>query len=172
MVGAEYITNKRKLNPLAELKERGTMYPFCIRHLGRKDYILYALAAQDRDIWLDKIVEAKARRIAYLLEQNDEPISLRLIADSSFAYPADSVRQGSVTIPGAPLDRAVKDLELIYGNNTPQPVISRSRVNCAVAFTSPHDTKQIAVVGTDDGVYGGWLKVLSFRRISLQILIF
>lgn len=150
------------------------MYPFRIKHLGKTEvYTLYAPTAQNRQDWCDKIMEAKTRHAASLYEQNAEPFRLRVMADSAFAYDAVTgyYRGGSVvSVQGTPLDRAIRDLEKIYGAGPRPGPVCRAQINCATAFTS--FGKSMIAIGTDNGVYTseatnarGWTRVSFMPQI-------
>jgi hypothetical protein len=157
------------------------MYPFRVKHLGKAEvYTLYAPTAQNRQDWCDKILEAKTRHAASLYEQNAEPFRLRVMADSAFAYDAVTglARGGNVvSVKGTPLDRAIRDMERIYGAGPRPGPVCRAQVNCATAFTS--FGKAMIAIGTDNGVYTseasnarGWTRVSllsSQTRISTNI---
>lgn len=142
------------------------MYPFRIRHLGRTEvYTLYAPSAQNRQVWCDKILEAKERHAASLFAQNAEPFRLKVIADSAFAYDASSSigKSGTIPIRGTPLDRCIREMEKEYGPVRPAPVC-RATVNCGTAFTCYG--RSMVAIGTDYGVYTaeasnprGWTRV-------------
>jgi hypothetical protein len=62
-----------------------SMFPFRVKHLGKSDvYTLYAPTALNRQDWCEKILLAKTQHAASLLEQNAEPFSLRVMADTAF----------------------------------------------------------------------------------------
>lgn len=163
------------LNSVSRLTPQATadadvknMYPFRVKHLGKTEvYTLYAPTAQNRQDWCDKILEAKTRHAASLYEQNAEPFRLRVMADSAFAYDAmaGSARGGNVvSVSGTPLDRAIRDLEKIYGAGPRPGPVCRAQINCATAFTS--FGKSMIAIGTDNGVYTseasnprGWTRV-------------
>lgn len=143
------------------------MYPFRIKHLGRTDvYTLFASSAKVRSEWCEHIVAAKTRHAASLYEQNAEPFSMRVMADSAFAY--DDTTAASMRDPGAPvretpLYRAIRDIDNKYGPMRPGPVC-RAQVNCGTGFTAYG--KAMLAIGTDYGVYisevlnpRGWTRV-------------
>jgi hypothetical protein len=143
-----------------------SMYPFRVKHLGRSDvYTLYAPSAASRQEWCDKIIEAKTRHAASLYEQNAEPFSLRVMADSAFAYDAMSMSQRSVvSVKGTPLDRSIREMERTYGAGPRPGPVCRAQVNCATAFNCYG--KSMVAIGTDYGVYTseannprGWTRV-------------
>lgn len=144
-----------------------SMYPFRVKHLGKTEvYTLYAPTAQNRQEWCDKILEAKTRHAASLFAQNAEPFRLRVMADSAFAYDAvtASAQKPLVNVKGTPLDRAIRDMEGVYGAGPKLAPICKAQVNCATAFTS--NGKQMIAIGTDYGVYTseasnprGWRRV-------------
>jgi hypothetical protein len=149
------------------------MYPFRVKHLGKSEvYTLYAPTAQNRQDWCDKILEAKTRHAASLYQQNAEPFRLRVMADSAFAYDAiTSLSQRSViSVKGTPLDRAIRDMERIYGAGPRPGSVCRAQVNCATAFNC--FGKAMVAIGTDNGVYiaeesnsRGWTRVSSLNII-------
>ncbi|KAL2262140.1 hypothetical protein VTK26DRAFT_2340 [Humicola hyalothermophila] len=149
------------------------IYPFKIKHLGHEIYTLYASTAQERAAWCSAIIEAKTRHARALHAQNAEPFRLRVISDGAFAY--DSVspfgRQPSVSIRGTPLDRAIRDMEKVYGPGRGPPPVCRATVNCACAFT--FFGKSLIAIGTDYGVYiseagnpRGWTRSVQISRVT------
>jgi len=143
------------------------MYPFRIKHLGKSDvYTLYAPSAKNRREWCEKIIEAKTAYAAALYEQNAEPFRLRVMADSAFAYDAlTAISQKSVvSVRGTPLDRAIREMEEIYGGGARPGPVCRAQVNCSTAFNCYG--KSMVAIGTDYGVYTseasdprGWARV-------------
>lgn len=145
------------------------LYPFKIKHLGHEVYTLFAMTPQSRQEWCNKIIEAKTRHAKALFSQNAEPFRLRVLADSSFAYDAVSAagKNAGVSVRGTPLDRAIREMEKVYGPGRGPAPVCRAQVNCATAFTA--FGKSIIAIGTDYGVYisdasdpRGW------QRVSLQ----
>lgn len=157
--------NRLTPTPSSDIDTR-SMYPFKVKHLGKTEtYTLYAPTAQSRQEWCDKILDAKTLYAASLYEQNAEPFRLSVMADSAFAYDVmSSVSQKSpVSVQGTPLDRAIRDMEKVYGGARPGPVC-RAQVNCATAFNCYG--KSMIAIGTDYGVYTseqsnprGWTRV-------------
>ncbi len=146
-----------------------SMYPFRVKHLGKTEvYTLYAPTAQNRQDWCDKILEAKTQHAASLYEQNAEPFRLRVMADTAFAYDVlPGITQRSVvSIKGTPIDRAIRDMERVYGAGPRPGPVCRAQVNCATAFNCYG--KSMVAIGTDYGVYTseasdprGWTRVSS-----------
>lgn len=160
------IAGKSTVSTTLETDEK-RMYPFRIKHLGRSDvYTLFASSAKMREEWCGHIVAAKTRHAASLHEQNAEPFSMRVIADSAFAY--DDATAASMRDPGAPvretpLYRAIREIEDTYGPMRPGPVC-RAQVNCGTGFTAYG--KAMLAIGTDYGVFTsevsnprGWTRV-------------
>jgi hypothetical protein len=158
-----------------------SMYPFRVKHLGKTEvYTLYAPSAQNRQEWCDKIIEAKTRHAASLFAQNAEPFRLRVMADTAFAYDVATAgaQKPLVNIKGTPLDRAIRDMEGVYGGGPRIAPICRALVNCATAFTS--NGKQTIAIGTDYGVYTaemsnprGWTRVsCNCQTVKININIF
>ena len=150
------------------------MYPFRVKHLGKTDvYVLYAPSAQNRQDWCEKIILAKERHAASLMQQNAEPFRLRVVADTAFSYDSMSGGQRSTIIRGTPLDRAIRDVEKRFDGLSPRPPpICRATVNCATAFQQPFGKHMIAI-GTDFGVFisdydnpRGWTKAISATRVT------
>ncbi len=147
-------------------KDEKILYPFRIKHLGKSEvYTLFAPTAQNRQDWCDKILEAKTRHAASLFAQNAEPIRLKVLADAAFSYDAMSGGARQLVIRGTPLDRAIREVEEIYGPPERQLPICRAAVNCATAFIQPYGKPMVAV-GTDYGVFiseydkpRGWVRV-------------
>lgn len=147
-------------------KDEKLLYPFKIKHLGKSEvYTLYASTAQNRQDWCDKILEAKTRHAESLFRQNAEPLKLRVLADTAFAYDAMSGGARQVTIQGTPLDRAIREVEQLYGDQERPQSVCRAAVNCATTFMQPYG-KQMMAIGTDYGVFiseyqnpRGWTRV-------------
>jgi hypothetical protein len=153
---------------LENAKEDRILYPFRIKHLGKRDvYVLYAPTAQIRSEWCDKIIEAKTKHAASLHAQNAEPFKLRVLSDSSFAYSDLVQTQKTTVIKGTPLDRAIADVEKKYENNLSRPLpICRASVNCATVFQQPPG-RIMCAIGTDYGVYfSEYENPRGWRRVS------
>jgi len=149
------------------------IYPFRIKHLGHEIFTLYASSAQERAAWCSAIIEAKTRHARALHAQNAEPFRLRVISDGAFAYDSTSMqgRQPNVSIRGTPLDRAIREMEQVYGPGRGAPPVSRATVNCACAFTS--FGKSLIAIGTDYGVYisetsnpRGWTRSVQISKVT------
>ncbi len=162
-------------NTTLEGKDEKILYPFRIKHLGKSEvYTLYAPTAQNRQDWCDKILEAKTRHAASLFLQNAEPMRLKVLADTAFAYDTMSGGAKQVVIRGTPLDRAIRNVEKLY-NSTERPLpVCRAVVNCATTFVQPQG-KQMVAVGTDFGVYiseyqnpRGWTRVRYLMEIVVN----
>ncbi len=162
-----------RLTQTNSTEEGKILYPFKVKHLGHEVYTLYATTPQSRQEWCNKIIEAKTRHARALHSQNAEPFRLRVLADGAFAY--DSVssvgRMPGVSIRGTPLDRAMREMEQIYGPGRGPAPVCRATVNCATAFNAYG--KSILAVGTDFGVYisetsnpRGWTRVSFFLATS------
>ena len=147
-------------------KEERILYPFRVKHLGKSEvYTLYAPTSQNRQDWCEKILEAKTRHAASLFAQNAEPMRLKVLADTAFAYDTMSGGAKQVVIRGTPLDRAIREGEQVYSSPDRPLPICRAAVNCATAFMQPHG-KQMVAVGSDYGVFiseyrnpRGWTRV-------------
>jgi len=148
------------------------LWPFKVKHLGHEVYTLYAKSENERTAWCTKIIEAKEQHARALHAQNAEPFRLRVLADGAFAYDSFSVagKVPGVAIQGTPLDRAIREIEQIYGTGRPPPVC-RASVNCATTFTA--FGKSLIAIGTDYGVFiseasnpRGWTRV-SLKRPTL-----
>lgn len=164
--------------PSAADAEGKILYPFKIKHLGHEVYTLYATTPQSRSEWCNKIIEAKTRHAKALFAQNAEPFKLRVMADYSFGYDQASPmgRLDGVVVRGTPLDRAIRDMERIYGPGKGQAPASavptyRTQVNCATSFTAYG--KSITAIGTDIGIFisetsnpRGWTKSVTATRVT------
>lgn len=168
--GAKSATNVTVLDSPSEK----VMYPFRVKHLGKIDgYVLYAPTSQNRQEWVDKIIEAKTRHAASLFAQNAEPFRLRVMADTAFSYDSNSGYPKGTTIAGTPLDRAIKEVERTHdGTSHRLAPVCRAQVNCATAFMQPYGQQKVAV-GTDYGVYitdynnpRGWVRAIAAQRIT------
>lgn len=155
------------------------LFPFRLKHLGHETYTLYAPTAEKRAEWVQKIVEAKTRHAKASFSQNAEPFKLRVLADTAFAYDTVSAmgKHAGVPVRGTPLDRAIRDLEKVYGPGRGPSPVSRAVVNCATGFSAYG--KSIIAIGTDYGVYisdttdpRGWVRVSRYfdRRTRSSIL--
>ncbi|KAK0628639.1 CNH domain-containing protein [Bombardia bombarda] len=149
------------------------IYPFRIKHLGHEIYTLYASTAQERVSWCQAFIEAKTRHARALHAQNAEPFRLRVLSDGAFAYDSTSMlgRQPGVSIRGTPLDRAIREMEQVYGPGRGPPPVCRAQVNCATAFTS--FGKSVIAIGTDYGVYisessnpRGWTRSVQIAKVT------
>lgn len=142
------------------------LYPFRVKHLGHEVYTLFATTPQIRQDWVDNIIEAKTQHARALHAQNAEPFRLRVLADSAFSYDSISSlgKTTGVSIRGTPLDRAIREMETVYGPGRGPPPVSRAAVNCAAAFSA--FGKSVIAIGTDYGVFisdasnpRGWTRV-------------
>lgn len=149
------------------------IYPFKIKHLGHEIYTLYASTAQERAAWCSAIIQAKTRHARALHAQNAEPFRLRVISDGAFAYDSASLfgRQPCVSIRDTPLDRAIREMEQVYGPGRGAPPVCRATVNCACAFTS--FGKSLIAIGSDYGVYiseasnpRGWTRSVQIPKVT------
>ncbi|KAJ4298624.1 Rho guanine nucleotide exchange factor [Collariella sp. IMI 366227] len=149
------------------------IYPFKIKHLGHETYTLYASTPSERAAWCSAIIEAKTRHARALHAQNAEPFRLRVISDGAFMYEAASLmgRQPCVSIRGTPLDRAIRDMEQVYGPGRGPPPVGRTTVNCACAFTSCG--KSLIAIGTEYGVFiseasnpRGWTRTVVIQKVT------
>ncbi|KAK5662931.1 hypothetical protein OQA88_6343 [Cercophora sp. LCS_1] len=166
------------LNAVTRLQTTGPddgriIYPFRIKHLGHEIYTLYASSAADRAAWCQAIVDAKTRHARALHAQNAEPFRLRVLSDGAFAYDSTSImgRQPGVSIRGTPLDRAIREMEKVYGPGRGPPPVCRAQVNCAAAFTA--FGKSVIAIGTDYGVYiseasnpRGWTRSVQIQKVT------
>ncbi|KAK7738983.1 Rho guanine nucleotide exchange factor [Cytospora paraplurivora] len=149
------------------------LWPFRVKHLGHDVYTLYAKAENERTEWCNKIIEAKTQHARALHAQNAEPFRLRVLADGAFAYDSFSAagRTVGVAIKGTPLDRAIQEIEQVYGSGRGPPPVCRAAVNCATAFTA--FGKSLVAVGTDYGIYiseatnpRGWTRSVQITRVT------
>ncbi|EFX01990.1 Rho guanyl nucleotide exchange [Grosmannia clavigera kw1407] len=167
------INSLARLAPGTQSEEGKTLYPFRVKHLGHEIYTLYATTPQSRQDWCAKIVEAKTRHARALAEQNAEPFRLRVLSDCGFAYDSitASSKLPSVSIPGTPLDRSIREMGKVFGTGRAPPPVCRASVNCATGFTAFE--KSIIAVGTDFGVYisdagnpRGWLRSVQLNKVT------
>ncbi len=149
------------------------LYPFRVKHLGHDVFTLYANSPVERQNWTEAIVTAKTAHARALYAQNAEPFRLRVISDGAFAYDSLSAgnRQGGVAIKGTPLDRAIREMEKVYGKGRGPPPVCRAQVNCATAFNAYG--KSLIAIGTDFGVFiseasnpRGWTRSLQMSRVT------
>ncbi|OLN96382.1 Rho1 guanine nucleotide exchange factor 3 [Colletotrichum chlorophyti] len=166
-------TTARLTPTMSNDPEGKILYPFKIKHLGHETYTLYATSSQARAEWVEKIIEAKTRHAKALFSQNAEPFRLRVLADGAFAYDTASFvgRQPGVPIRGTPLDRAVREIEEVYGPGRGPPPVCRAQVNCACGFNA--FGKSIIAIGTDYGVWisdatnpRGWMRSVQTSRVT------
>lgn len=161
-------------NTMIDSPNEKTIYPFKVKHLGNRDYTLFAPTAQVRQDWCEKITEAKTRHAASLFAQNAEPFRLRVMADTAFAYDSmSSTGTKSIVIRGTPLDRAIGEVESTFAAAGPKPnPVCRAQVNCATAFNQAFG-KHMVAVGTDFGVFmseydnpRGWTRTIASPRVT------
>jgi len=162
----------RLTTPTTTDSEGKIIYPFRIKHLGHDLYTLFASSLQDRENWCSSIIEAKTRHARALHAQNAEPFRLRVLSDGAFAYDAVSAlgKQAGVSIRGTPLDRAIREMEQVYGPGRGPAPVCRAQVNCATAFNAYG--KSILAIGTDYGIYiseasnpRGWTRSVQINRV-------
>ncbi|KAJ9155590.1 Rho1 guanine nucleotide exchange factor 3 [Pleurostoma richardsiae] len=167
-------TTIARLTPSSTSDSEGKiLYPFKVKHLGHEVYTLYATTPQSRQDWCNKIIDAKTRHARALHNQNAEPFRLRVLADGAFAYDSSSPmgRMAGVSIRGTPLDRAIREMEQVYGPGRGPPPVCRAQVNCATAFSAY--SKSIIAIGTDFGIYiseasnpRGWTRSVQINRVT------
>ncbi|KAK1750264.1 Rho1 guanine nucleotide exchange factor 3 [Echria macrotheca] len=150
-----------------------TSYPFKIKHLGHEIYTLHCSTVADRAAWCQAIIDAKTRHARALHAQNAEPFRLRVLSDGAFAYEVNpsAAKQQPVSIRGTPLDRAIREMEKVYGPGRGPPPVCRAQVNCATAFTA--FGKSMIAIGTDYGVYiseasnpRGWSRSVQLVKVT------
>ncbi|KND89802.1 Rho1 guanine nucleotide exchange factor 3 [Tolypocladium ophioglossoides CBS 100239] len=175
--GLEHAATASSMNSLVPTNsgdaEGKILYPFKIKHLGHEVYTLYASSARDRLDWCTSIFEAKTRHAKALFSQNAEPFRLRVLADASFHYDANSMyaRASGVPVKGTPLDRAIQDLERVMGPAHGITPVCRAQVNCATGFSA--FGKSVIAIGTDYGVFvsdpsepRGWHRTVQTTRVT------
>ncbi|KAI9682813.1 MAG: hypothetical protein M1822_006303 [Bathelium mastoideum] len=146
------------------------MYPFCVKHLGKETYTLFAPSEENRRDWREYIIQAKTRHAAALFAQRAEPLSLEILADC-FAYEdSDQLARPDITVRDTPLDRAITAFE--QGMGAQVKPVCRARVNCATSFRNSQG-KEMHAIGTDLGVYvrnsddwRSWSRVIPSLRIA------
>ncbi|KAI6644412.1 hypothetical protein MCOR14_001189 [Pyricularia oryzae] len=162
-----------RLNTTNSYEEGKILYPFRVKHLGHEVYTLYATTAQNRQEWCNQLIEAKTNYARALHAQNAEPFRLRVVADGAFAYDSISAmgRTAGVPIRGTPLDRAIREMEQVYGPGRGPAAVCRAQVNCATAFNAYG--KSIIAIGTDFGVYiseasnpRGWTRSVQISKVT------
>lgn len=142
--------NSNSSMPNAISNDEKVLYPMRVKHLGKPEsYLVYAPTAQSRNEWRQHIVAAKTQYAASLHEDNAEPFSMRVIADTFFAY--DIPTDCPAAIAGTPLYRAIRKIEEDHKDLLRSASACRSRVNCATNF--PAFGKEMLAIGTEDGVY-------------------
>ena len=162
-----------RLNSADSTGDAKILYPFKIKHLGHETYTLFAKDASTRDIWCQKIIEAKTRHAKALHAQNAEPFSLRVVADTVFQYESGSAvgKTTTTSVRGTPLDRAIREIEKIYGSGRGPGAVCRAQVNCATGFSA--FGKSLIAIGTDYGVYisdatdpRGWTRTCQAIKVT------
>ncbi|KAL2757729.1 hypothetical protein ACRALDRAFT_1061048 [Sodiomyces alcalophilus JCM 7366] len=162
-----------RLTPTMSNDKDKILYPFRVKHLGHETYTLFASSAEKRADWVQKIIEAKTRHAKALFSQNAEPFRLRVLADSAFAYDSATAltKQLSVPVRGTPLDRAIRELETVYGPGRGPAPVCRAQVNCATGFSAYG--KSIIAIGTEYGVYisdstdpRGWSRTIHVSKVT------
>jgi hypothetical protein len=145
------------------------IYPFSVTHLSSSGdtYTLYAESATARSTWVERILEAKNERA--IVMSKVEPFQARIVAESVFGNPTtlDQLSQK----PPALVDLSTMHRALValraekFGSRTLGKAITHARVNCAKSFIAPENTdfahQRLVAVGTDDGVYIGYLPEIS-----------
>ena len=155
-------------------REDKLLYPFRIRHLGQEVYTLFAQSHSSRQEWGEALLLAKSKHASALFTAHAEPFRLKILADAAFAYDTlvtHPVSRAAIT-PGTPLERSIKDIEGVFGEQPRPHPICRQTVNCAATFIQP-DGQSIHAVGTDFGVYftessnpRGWYKAIAATRVT------
>ncbi|PHH79159.1 hypothetical protein CDD80_5526 [Ophiocordyceps camponoti-rufipedis] len=153
--------------------ESKVIYPFRVKHLGHEVYTLHAPSARDRRDWCMSIIDAKTRHAESLFSQNAEPFRLRVLADASFHYDANSIymRASGVHVKGTPLDRAIQELESVMGSSQGIAPVCRAQVNCAAGFSA--FGRPLLAIGTDYGIFvtdpaepRGWRRTVQTARVT------
>lgn len=145
--------------------DKTLIYPFRITHLSASGdtYILYADSAKTRQTWIDEIMNAKRERAIVL--SHTEPFQARIVAESVFADP-QNLEQSSLNLPPlielSTMHRAIQALRAEpFGSRTLRRADTIARVNCAKSFIAPEHSdfphQRLVAVGTDDGVYIGYV---------------
>ncbi|ROT35369.1 Rho1 guanine nucleotide exchange factor 3 [Sodiomyces alkalinus F11] len=162
-----------RLTPTMSNDKDKILYPFRVKHLGHETYTLFASSAEKRGDWVRKMIEAKTRHAKALFSQNAEPFRLRVLADSAFAYDSATAltKQLGVPVRGTPLDRAIRELESVYGPGRGPAPVCRAQVNCATGFSAYG--KSVIAIGTDYGVYisdstdpRGWTRTVQVNKVT------
>lgn len=149
--------------------DKALIYPFSITYLsvGGDTYTLYADNPNARQTWVDRIMEAKAEKAR---ETKDiEPFEAKIVAESVFGNPS-SLDQLNVKPPAvvehSTMHRALTTMRAEpFGARTLGKAVTFTRIHCAKSFIAPEGTdfahQRLVAVGTDDGVYIGYLPELS-----------
>jgi hypothetical protein len=161
------------------------IYPFSVTHLASSGdtYTLYAENAQARTAWVEKILEAKLDRAVQ--NSKTEPFQARIIAESVFGNTTTAEnwnQKPPALVELSTMHRALGSLrEGPIGSRTLGKASTHARVNCTKSFIAPESTdyahQRMVAVGTDDGVYIGyvpepsglctsWQKVLSLPQTT------
>jgi hypothetical protein len=159
-----YVTNLA--SPPAD---KTLIYPFSVTHLASSGdtYTLYAESAQARQIWVDRILEAKNERARVMSKV--EPFEARIIGESVFGTPT-TLEQANQKPPAlvdfSTMHRALLSLRSEpFGSRTLGRSITNARVTCAKSFIAPEGTdyahQRMVAVGTEDGVYLGYIPEVS-----------
>ena len=149
--------------------DKALIYPFSITYLSvtGDTYTLYADTPNARQTWVDKIMEAKMERA--LAARKIEPFEAKIVAESVFGN-TTTVEQWNAKPPAvvehSTMHRALTTMRAEpFGSRTLGKAITWTRINCAKSFIAPEGTdfahQRLVAVGTDDGVYIGYLPELS-----------
>jgi hypothetical protein len=149
--------------------DKALIYPFSITYLSVNGdtYTLYADTPNARQTWVDKIMEAKMERAIAVRET--EPFEAKIVAESVFGN-TTTVEQWNAKPPPvvehSSMHKALTTMRTEpFGSRTLGKAITWARINCAKSFIAPEGTdfahQRLIAVGTDDGVYIGYLPELS-----------
>jgi len=149
--------------------DKTLIWPFSVTHLSSSGdtYTLYAENANARQTWVERILEAKIERA--LAMSKIEPFQANIVGESVFGNPTtlDQLTQRPPALVDlSTMHRALTALRAEpFGARTLGRAITHARVNCAKSFIAPENTdyahQRLVAVGTDDGVYIGYLPEMS-----------
>jgi CNH domain len=165
--------------------DKTLIFPFSVTYLSAQGdtYTLYTETAQARQSWVEKIIEAKSERA--VIASEIEPFQANVVGESVFGNPVTlellNVKPPAL-VPLSTMARALTRMRAEpFGAITLGRAITHARINCAKSFIAPEGTdfahQRLLAVGTDDGVYIGylpemsglctaWAKVLSTRETT------
>lgn len=167
--GGDYFTK----TPRAQASENANMiFPIKLRDLGlnRKTYYIYTNTEEERNTWVEKIINAKREYSSAVYALNSEPFRLRVMDDYFFGYDASDAPKLPVFSKATALDRALQEHEQKFGSSMDKKPVINSKINCSTTFT--FGGKLLSIVGLNNGLYVRdeskieWVRCLDLPKIT------